>query len=55
MHCLAVKLCAVFRWMLAARGKSPAVALAKVETMIDVPIEMIRPVEPRSRPDKYPA
>jgi len=41
VHCLAVKLCAVFRWTLAARGHWPVVAFAKVETMIDVSIEMI--------------
>jgi hypothetical protein len=55
MHCLAVKLCAVFRWTLAARGQRPVVALAKVETMIDVSVETIRPVEPRSGPDEYTA
>jgi hypothetical protein len=55
MHCLAVKLCTVFRWTLAARGHRSVVALAKVETMIDVSIETIRPVEPRSRPDEYTA
>jgi hypothetical protein len=41
VHCLAVKLCAVFRWTLAARRHWPVVAFAKVETMIDVSIEMI--------------
>jgi len=55
MHCLAVKLCTVFRWAFTARRHRPVVALAKVETMIDVSIETIRPVEPRSRPDEYTA
>jgi len=55
MHCLAVKFCTVFRRMLAARGKSPVVALAVIELVIDVSVEMFRPVEPRSRADKYTA
>ena len=52
MHCLTVKLCAVFRWSRAARRHSPVVALAIVELMIDVAVEMIRPVIPRSRADE---
>jgi hypothetical protein len=55
MHCLAVKFCTVFRRTLAARWKSPMVALAVVEMVIDVSVETIRPVEPRSRADKYAA
>ena len=43
MHCLAVKFCTVFRRMLAADGKLPMVALAVVELVIDVSIEMFRP------------
>jgi hypothetical protein len=53
MHCLAVKLCPVFGWLLATRWKIPVIALAIVEMMIDVPVEMILSVEPRSRPDEY--
>ena len=53
MHRLAVKFCTMFRRMLAARWHRPVVALAKVETMIDVSIEVVRPVIPRSSPDKY--
>ena len=37
VHSLAVKLCAMFRWTLAARGHWPVVALPKIETMINVP------------------
>ena len=55
MHCLAVKFCTVFGWMLAPRGHGPAVALPKIEPMIDMPVEMIRAVEPRSGPDEYTA
>jgi hypothetical protein len=55
MHCLTVKFCTVFRRTLAARGKSPMVALAVIETVIDVSIEMFRSVEPGSRADKYTA
>jgi hypothetical protein len=55
VHCLAVKLRAVFHGTLAARGHRPVVAFAKVETMIDVSVEMIRPVIPRPRPDENTA
>jgi len=55
MHRLAVKLCTVFRWALAARGHRPVVAPAIVETMIDVSVEMIRPVVPRSRANENTA
>jgi hypothetical protein len=54
MHCLAVKLCTMFGWTLAAGGDIPMVALAIVEMMIDVSVEMILSVEPRARPDEYP-
>ena len=52
MHRLAVKLGAMFRRMLTARGKMPVVALAIVEMMIHVPVEVVRPMEPRSRTDE---
>jgi hypothetical protein len=52
MHCLAVKLRAVFRWSSAARWETPVVALAIVELMIDVAVEMIRPVVPRASADE---
>ena len=55
MHRLAVKLCAMFGWALPARGHSSVVALPIIEMMIDVSVEMIRPVVPRSGPDKYTA
>jgi hypothetical protein len=55
MHCIAVKLLTVFRWPLAARWHRPAVAMAKVEMMIDVSVKMFRPMEPRSRTDEYAA
>jgi len=55
MHGLAVKLCTVFRWTLAARWHRPVVALAIVETMIDMSIKMIRSVIPGSCPDKNTA
>jgi hypothetical protein len=53
MHCLALKPSAVFGWMLATRGKSASIALAKVIMMIDVPIEMFRPMEPWSCTDEH--
>jgi hypothetical protein len=40
--------------MFAASWHGPMVALAIVEMMIDVPVEMIRPVVPRTSPDEYP-
>ena len=52
MHCLAMKLGTVLRRSLATRWKLAMVALAIVEMMIDVPVEMIRPVIPRSRTDE---
>jgi hypothetical protein len=55
VHCLAMKLCPVFRWMLAARGRGPVIAFAIVEMMIDVSVEMLRPVVPGSRADEYTA
>jgi hypothetical protein len=55
VHRLAVKLCAVFRWTLAARWHRPVVALAIVEMMIDVSVEVISPVIPRARPDENTA
>jgi hypothetical protein len=55
MHCFTVKISTVLRWTLAARGPGPAVALTKVEAMINVSIETIRAVEPRSCPDEYTA
>jgi hypothetical protein len=55
MHRLAVELCTAFRRTLAARRQRPAVALAIVETMIDVPIETICPVVPRPGPDENTA
>jgi hypothetical protein len=55
MHGFAVKLGTMFRWTLAARWHGPFVALTIVETMIDVSVEMTRPVIPRSRSDEYTA
>jgi hypothetical protein len=55
MHCLAVKLCAPVHWTLAARGHRPAITLAKVEAMIDMSVETLRPVEPGPRSEKYAA
>ena len=55
VHGLTVELCAVFRRRCAARGHSPVVALAIVEMMIDVAVEMIRPVIPGASADEDPA
>jgi len=55
MHGLAVKFRAVFRWTFTASRKTSMVAFAIVEMMIDVSVEMIRPVKPGSRPDENTA
>jgi hypothetical protein len=55
MHCLTVKLCTVLRWSRATRRQGPVVALAIVEMMIDVAVEMFRPLVPRASPDEYTA
>ena len=52
MHCLAVKFCTMLRWPFASCRKRPMVALAIVEVMIDVPVEMLRPVIPGSGADE---
>ena len=52
MHCLTVKFCAVLRRSGAARRETPVVALAIVELMIDVSVEVIRPVIPRASADE---
>jgi len=46
MHCIAAKLMTMFRRMLTASGETAMVSVAEVETMIDMSIEMFRPVEP---------
>jgi hypothetical protein len=55
VHCFTVELRAMFRWPVAACGHWPVITLTKVETMIDVSVEMFRPVVPSSRPDEYAA
>jgi hypothetical protein len=55
VHRFAVKLRPVLRWMLAARRHGPVIAFAIVEMMIDVSVEMLRPVEPGSRADENTA
>ena len=52
MHRLAVKLCTVLRGPLTARRRGPVIALAIIEMMIDVPVEMLRPMEPRTSADE---
>jgi len=55
MHCVAVKFRAVFRWMFTAGREVTVVALAIVEMMIDMSVEALRSVKPRSRTDEYAA
>src|ERR1700685_816177 len=52
VHCLTAKLCAVFRRSRTARGRSAVVALAIVQMMIDMTVEMIRPVVPGASADE---
>jgi hypothetical protein len=55
MHRLAVKLCAVFRWMFASCGHRPMIALAIVQVMVHVSVEVLRPVKPWTRANEYAA
>ena len=55
MHGLAVKFSAVFRGMFTACRETSMVALAVVEMMIDVSVEMFRPVKPGSGADENTA
>jgi hypothetical protein len=55
MHCCSAKWYTVFRWMFATCWESTVVAMTEIVMMIDVPIEVFRPVIPRTRPDKYTA
>ena|SRR5580698_2116776 len=52
MHRLAVKLCTVLRRSLAARRHGTVIPLAEIEMMIDVPVEMLWPVVPRTGADE---
>ena len=52
MHCLAMKLCTVFCWPLAACRVRPVVALTIIQVVIDMSVKMIRPVIPGSCPDE---
>jgi hypothetical protein len=55
MHCLAVKFRSVLCRLLAACRKATVVALAIVEMMIDMSIEVITAVIPGSRPYEHAA
>ncbi len=55
MHSFPSKLRRVFRWMFAARRHGPVVAVAIVVMMIDMSVEMFRPMEPRASADEYSA
>lgn len=52
VHCIAVELRAMLGRMFAARREASVVAMAVIEMMIYVPIEMLRPVKPGSRADE---
>ena len=52
MHRLAVKFCTVLRWMLAPRRKISMVALAVIETVINMPVKSVGPVKPGSGANK---
>src|ERR1700691_6456379 len=55
MHRLAVELRAVFRRMFTSCGRWPVIALAIVQVMIDVSVEVIRTMKPRTCADEYTA
>jgi hypothetical protein len=55
MHRLAVKLGATRRGTIAAGGKRTMIALAIIEIVIDVAVEVISPVIPGTGTNKYAA
>jgi hypothetical protein len=55
MHGLSAKRFMVFHRMLSARREWSVVSMAIVQVMIDVSVEMFRPVEPGTRPDEHTA
>jgi hypothetical protein len=55
VHRVPVKLRAVFHRMFATRRHRPMVALAIVKVMVDVTVEVLGAMEPRSGADEYPA
>ena len=55
MHRLTMKFRTMFRWALSPCRHRPMVALAIVEMMIDVPVEVLRSVIPRPGPDENSA
>jgi hypothetical protein len=52
MHRLAVKFRTPLGRVLTARRRRAVIAMAIVERMIDMAVEVIRPVKPRSRADE---
>ena len=55
VHCVAVELRTVLGRTLSACREASVIALAIVQMMIHVSVEVLRPVEPRSRTDEYTA
>lgn len=55
MHGLAVKFRAVFGWVFTSCGRGPVIALAIVEMMIHVSVEVFRTMKPGTRADEYTA
>ena len=55
MHCLTVKLRAMIRRVRSALRERSMVALAIVQMMVDMAIEVIRAVEPGSSADEHAA
>jgi hypothetical protein len=55
MHRLTAECRAILNRTLSARRQRSMIALAIIESMIDVAIETLRPVIPRPRPNEYPA
>jgi hypothetical protein len=55
MHCVAVELSTMLSRTLSPSREASVIALAIVEMMIHVSVEVFRPVEPRSRSEEYTA
>jgi len=52
VHRSAMELPAARRWVFASCWVGPVIALAKIEMMVDMPVEVLRPVIPGSSTDE---
>ena len=55
VHCRAMKFATGRSWMLVSRRHRTVVAVAIIQSVIYVPVEISRPMEPRARADEHAA